>query len=90
MWGNDHPTLFKSVLLATGVRWIAGEAPPMPMRCTAKIRYRQADQNCTVVATPAGFSVAFEEPQRAVTPGQSVVFYKGDQCLGGGIIEVGR
>lgn len=88
--GNDHPTLFKSELLATGVRWIAGEAPPMPMRCSAKIRYRQADQNCTVAATPSGLSVSFEEPQRAVTPGQSIVFYQGDQCLGGGIIEVGR
>jgi tRNA-specific 2-thiouridylase len=88
--GNDHPALFKSELLATGVRWIAGETPPMPMRCSAKIRYRQSDQRCTVAAAPAGFKVAFEEPQRAVTPGQSVVFYQGEQCLGGGIIEVGR
>ena len=64
-------------------------APPsLPLSCHAKIRYRQADQACTLHPLPGrGYRVDFEAPQRAVTPGQSVVFYNGERCLGGGIIE---
>jgi tRNA-specific 2-thiouridylase len=51
------------------------------------VRYRQADQHCTVHAAGHGFRVEFDEPQRAITPGQSVVFYDGERCLGGGVIE---
>ncbi|WP_423812033.1 aminomethyltransferase beta-barrel domain-containing protein [Pseudomonas aeruginosa] len=52
-----------------------------------KVRYRQSDQDCVLEKTTEGYRAVFDEPQRAVTPGQSVVFYDGDVCLGGGVIE---
>jgi tRNA-specific 2-thiouridylase len=85
--GNSHPALFKSSLRVGDIFWIAGEAPALPLTCMAKTRYRQADQNCTLTPTHQGFEVHFPEPQRAITPGQSVVFYLQQQCLGGGVIE---
>ncbi len=85
--GNDHPALFKGSLTVGHVYWVAGEAPALPLRCTAKVRYRQADQDCTLAAAGDGYRVDFVQPQRAVTPGQSVVFYCGERCLGGGVIE---
>lgn len=68
------------------VDWVTGE-PTMPLRCTAKTRYRQPDQACTVYSDGEGYRVQFDETQRAMTPGQSVVFYQQDECLGGGVIE---
>ena len=62
-------------------------APDTPLRCKAKVRYRQDDQDCIIETSGDGFRVTFDKPQRAVTPGQSVVFYLDDLCLGGGIIE---
>ena len=60
----------------------------MPLTCTAKVRYRQSDQVCTITKNESGeYQVVFKEPQRAVTPGQSVVFYQDEICLGGGVIE---
>ncbi|MFP3441937.1 aminomethyltransferase beta-barrel domain-containing protein, partial [Pantoea sp. SIMBA_133] len=56
-------------------------------RCKAKTRYRQPDQDCEVTVIEGGVKVVFDDAQRAVTPGQSVVFYQGDVCLGGGVIE---
>lgn len=86
--GNDHPRLFKDGLRARQLYWIDTDGPALPLRCGAKNRYRQADQDCLVrpLAT-GGIEVVFDHPQRAVTPGQSVVFYQGDVCLGGGIID---
>lgn len=89
--GHNHPLLFKQRLVCNNVHWIAGQAPAMPLHCYAKTRYRQSDQACVVTALPDGsdnnhYEVVFATPQRAITPGQSVVFYQGDVCLGGGII----
>jgi tRNA-uridine 2-sulfurtransferase len=86
--GNDHPALFSSSLYAGEIYWVSGAAPPLPLQCTAKVRYRQPDQACTLThSTEQGYCVDFETPQRAITPGQSVVFYQGERCLGGGVIE---
>lgn len=86
--GHDHPRLFKSGLVARDMHWIAGAAPALPLACHAKTRYRQPDQACTVnLRDDGGYEVVFAQPQRAVTPGQSLVLYRGEQCLGGGIID---
>jgi tRNA-specific 2-thiouridylase len=85
--GNQHPALFKTSLFTAEPLWVAGIEPDLPLRCTAKVRYRQDDQACTVYSDHEGCRVEFEQPQRAVTPGQSVVFYRDDHCLGGAVIE---
>lgn len=86
--GRDHPLLFHSVLEAGQLDWVSERSLQSPLCCSAKIRYRQADQQCRLV--PLEFNrcrVIFDLPQRAITPGQSVVFYQGEICLGGGVIE---
>ena len=88
--GNEHPALFSTSLFTRAIYWVAGETPTLPHRCHAKIRYRQDDQPCTLHSSEDGYLVTFDHPQRAVTPGQSVVFYDGDRCLGGGVIEEAR
>ncbi len=87
--GTNHPALFSQALEASACHWIAGAPPQRRFVCRAKTRYRQADQRCAVQlsADCSRASVRFANPQRAVTPGQSVVFYDAAVCLGGGIIE---
>jgi tRNA-uridine 2-sulfurtransferase len=94
---GEHPALFASRLVASAPHWIAGVAPELPLRCMAKTRYRQPDQACSVHAHSfpdggSGLLVQFDAPQRAITPGQFVVFYQAnamgsDECLGGATIE---
>ncbi|HKU46624.1 MAG TPA: tRNA 2-thiouridine(34) synthase MnmA [Burkholderiales bacterium] len=84
--GHDHPLLMKKSLKAADASWIAGRAPEEG-RHTAKTRYRQADAACTLSEVRgAEMEVDFADPQWAVTPGQSVVLYDGEVCLGGGVI----
>ena len=94
--GHDHPWLLAPTLEAGNVSWVAGTPPEPGMRCGAKTRYRQTDAACTF-GGPSGspsdsgdarFSLSFDEPQWAVTPGQSAVLDDGNSCLGGGIIEM--
>lgn len=84
---HDHPLLMTSALVIEPVHWIGGAPPALPFSCAARLRHRQPLQNCVVEAAEGGFRVQFSCPQRAVTPGQSVVFYFRDECLGGGVIE---
>jgi tRNA-specific 2-thiouridylase len=85
--GNANEWLQSQRLVADRLTWIAGEPPAQEFRCTAKTRYRQSDQACEVRIDGGACEVAFDEAQRAVTPGQSVVFYSGEDCLGGGVIQ---
>ncbi len=86
--GHDHPLLMKRSLAAADTAWVAGEAPHAPSRYTAKTRYRQADAPCTLSRVlESEIRVDFPSPQWAVTPGQSVVLYDGEACLGGGVIR---
>ncbi|MGM0439960.1 MAG: tRNA 2-thiouridine(34) synthase MnmA [Chlamydiota bacterium] len=86
--GENHPALYHKNLVACQPSWI-GEAPAeIPYRCTAKIRYRHQDEPCEIIQlSDDKVSVIFDDPQRAITPGQSVVFYQGDICLGGAVIR---
>ena len=85
---SHHALLMSTRLSAAQLNWISGQPPAVGARLTAKVRYRQPDQHCTLKACAAGtMTLAFDQPQRAVTPGQSVVVYDGDECLGGGVIQ---
>ncbi|MFT4862171.1 MAG: tRNA-specific 2-thiouridylase [Pseudohongiellaceae bacterium] len=86
--GNDNKDLLSSELIASPPAWIGGSSQLVPANCCAKIRYRQADQLCRLESLPSGgLRVLFDKPQRAVTPGQYIVFYQGARCLGGAVIE---
>ncbi len=80
---SKDPKLFKSILKAKEVNWISGKAPYFPFKCNAMIRYGHKEQPCIINNK---LEVKFKEPQRAITPGQSVVFYKNNELLGGGTI----
>ena len=84
--GNDNQAMFSKSLETSDVFWVNG-APAESFSCTAKVRYRQQDQACKVTVKGNATLVEFTELQRAVTPGQSIVFYQGDVCLGGAVIE---
>nr|MDT0252497.1 tRNA 2-thiouridine(34) synthase MnmA [Endozoicomonas sp.] len=86
--GKDHPLLFSQSLTCSHIDWVSGEPPVTPCKLKAKVRYRQQDQDCVLTREANGdYRVTFNHPQRAVTPGQSVVFYDDQVCLGGGVIE---
>ncbi|CAH0533360.1 tRNA-specific 2-thiouridylase MnmA [Vibrio stylophorae] len=86
--GHDHPRLFSNGLIASQLHWVNRTPMQAPLRCSVKTRYRQHDIPCTVVPMDDNtIRVMFDEPQIAVTPGQSAVFYSDEVCLGGGIIE---
>jgi tRNA-specific 2-thiouridylase len=85
--GDQHPLLYHQTLKATDMHWINHQPIEPLFRCHAKIRYRQADQACEVAIQESGnINVVFDEPQRAITPGQSIVLYDRERCLGGAVI----
>jgi tRNA-uridine 2-sulfurtransferase len=86
--GHDHELLMKRNLAAADASWVSGSAPASDGGFAAKTRYRQADSSCELHgATEREFQLDFASPQWAVTPGQSAVLYRGDVCLGGGVIS---
>ncbi len=86
--GHDHDALLKKVVLAEQLYWISGQPPTVPTPCKAKTRYRQDEQDCVISMIGKNHSrIEFTHHQWAVTPGQSIVFYQADICLGGGIIQ---
>jgi len=84
--GRDHPLLWSDELTATDLRWL-DDAPADGFGCAAKTRYRQSDAACRLERAGDSLRVHFERPVWAVTPGQYAVFYDGDVCLGGGVID---
>ena len=86
--GFHNDALYSDAIIATKVSWVSDKEKPKEFRCTAKFRYRQPDNGVTVRLLDNGETeVIFDEPIRAVTPGQAVVFYDGEECLGGGTID---
>ncbi len=86
--GHNHPKLFAPALVCTQLHWIDDAPPTSSLYCTAKTRYRQLETACLIKPLDNDkYQVEFETPQRAITPGQSVVFYQDQICLGGGIID---
>ncbi|GAA0568341.1 tRNA 2-thiouridine(34) synthase MnmA [Halomonas salifodinae] len=86
--GKHHPLLYSDSLATEAMDWVAGKPPAAEARLTAKTRYRQSDVPCVMHARDdGGVEVHFDAPQRAVTPGQSLVLYDGEICLGGGVIR---
>jgi len=86
--GHEHPWMLSEQLEANQLTWVSGQAPLEGSRLNAKVRYRQQDQAVTITKiNDESMHLCFDRAQRAVTPGQSVVLYDGDECLGGGIIE---
>jgi len=86
--GHEHPLLRNRAVMAADLAWVSAEAPDAGLAYAGKTRYRQADAACRIAALAAErCEIEFDEPQWAVTPGQSVVLYRGAVCLGGGVIQ---
>lgn len=85
--GHDHPMLYHDRLTARQLHWVSGTSQTSTLRCAARCRHRQPLQPCTAAISQGVMTVHFDTPQRALTPGQSVVLYDGDICLGGGTID---
>ena len=86
--GANHPRLYSKGLIANQLHWVDRVGPSQTLRCVVKTRYRQNDIDCQITPLADGcLQVLFDQPQKAVTPGQSAVFYLDNVCLGGGIIE---
>ncbi len=86
--GHQHELLMKHFLLASQLHWVAGQPPAQQFECKAKVRYRQTEETCQVkILDRQPLPSLFPDAQRAITPGQSIVFYQQDTCLGGGIID---
>ncbi len=85
--GHNDERLFHRGLYATQLHWVHSLPPGQSLRCTARIRHRQSVQDCHFATHGnSTIQVIFDHPQRAITPGQAIVFYQGDLCLGGGTI----
>ena len=85
---NTNPKLYSHKIIVSKSNWINGKFAKLThFKCAAKIRYRQADQKCKVERFGDSYHVDFVSAQRAATPGQTVVFYNGSECLGGGVID---
>ncbi|MEF9497290.1 tRNA 2-thiouridine(34) synthase MnmA [Chlamydia sp. 04-14] len=86
--GEDHPLLYQKELTAKELNWFV--SPEAITQCSAKVRYRSADEECEILCSRENgeVRVRFSSPVKAITPGQTIAFYDGEKCLGGGIIEV--
>ena len=86
--GFHNEKLYSTSIMASDISWVSNNEKPTSFECTAKFRYRQPDNKVTVQLVDGHkVKVIFHEPIRAVTPGQAVVFYHEDECLGGGTID---
>ena len=89
--GHDHPAMLTQTVYATGIDWVSASKPRVGTKITAKTRYRQQDQSCEIISLENdAFTVCFDQPQRAVTPGQALVLYDGRCCLGGATIHYAK
>jgi tRNA-uridine 2-sulfurtransferase len=85
---EDDPLLYKEVIQVHNMHWVSGHTPPFELKCEVRLRHRQPLQRASVTSAGSDLAVSFHSPQRAVTPGQFAVFYKGGECLGGGVIVI--